>query len=209
MKMLSNNQVLFEKVTAKYPRINQTYKYDNKEGRRIPCSPSDDGAEYTLDFEMNNKDAQQFLDKIEEVYKEAAKADTKREWKPKPLHIPYKEIDGICIGKSKKKGAYNGEATAKPRQVDSDTKELPQDFELTTGSTIDVFGKLFAYNTGANYGVGFRLTAVKVEELAERMESIPFEKSDGYKANAAPAQSNAAPAKPESNGEFFDDEIPF
>ena len=28
MKMLNTNQVVFENVTAKYPRINQTYKYD-------------------------------------------------------------------------------------------------------------------------------------------------------------------------------------
>ena len=85
MKMLNTNQVVFENVTAKYPRINQTYKFDTRKTKPRHVAHLDDGAAYTLDFEMNNQDAQEFLDKIKEVYKEAAKADTKRKWKPEPL----------------------------------------------------------------------------------------------------------------------------
>ena len=51
MKMLNTNQVVFEDVTAKYPRLNQTYKFDTVENKTTPCSPLDDGAAYTLDFE--------------------------------------------------------------------------------------------------------------------------------------------------------------
>ena len=112
-------------------------------------------------------------------------------------------------GKAKLKGAYSGEKTRPPVQKDADSNKLPEDFELTTGSKVNVWGQLFAYNTGAVSGVGLRLKGVQVKELAERAENDPFESTDGYKADAAPAQSNAAPAKTESNNDFFDDEIPF
>ena len=130
MKMLNTNQVVFENVTAKYPRLNQTYKFDTMENKTTPCSPLDDGAAYTLDFEMSNQDAQEFLDKIKEVYKEAAKADTKRQWKPEPTYTPYKEIDGVPQGKAKLKGAYSGEKTRPPVQKDADSNKLPEDFDI-------------------------------------------------------------------------------
>ena len=40
MKMLNTNQVVFEGVTAKYPRLNQTYKFDTMENKTIPCNAS-------------------------------------------------------------------------------------------------------------------------------------------------------------------------
>jgi len=202
MKMLNTNQVVFEGVTAKYPRLNQTYKFDTMENKTVPCNPLDDGASYTLDFEMNNDDAQTFIDKIDEVYKEAGKADTKRKWKAEPTYTPYKEIDGVPQGKAKLKGSYSGEKTNPPVQKDADSNKLPEDFELTTGSKVNVWGQLFAYNTGAVSGVGFRLKGVQVLELAERAENDPFESTDGFKAETAPA-------KPESAGGFIEDEIPF
>jgi len=207
MKMLNTNQVVFEGVTAKYPRLNQTYKFDTMENKTIPCNALDDGASYTLDFEVNNDDAQAFLDKIDAVYKEAGKADTKRKWKAEPTYTPYKEIDGVPQIKSKLKGSYSGEKTNPPVQKDADSNKLPEDFELTTGSKVNVWGQLFAYNTGAVSGVGFRLKGVQVLELAERAENDPFEITDGFKGNAAPAQTNAAPAQ--SAGGFIEDEIPF
>ncbi len=209
MKMLNTNQVVFEGVTAKYPRLNQTYKFDTMENKTVPCNPLDDGASYTLDFEMNNDDAQAFIDKIDEVYKEAGKADTKRKWKAEPTYTPYKEIDGVPQGKAKLKGSYSGEKTNPPVQKDADSNKLPEDFELTTGSKVNVWGQLFAYNTGAVSGVGFRLKGVQVLELAERAENDPFESTDGFKAETAPAQLSAAPAKTESAGGFIEDEIPF
>ena len=41
MKMLTPNQVLFENVTAQYPRINQTYRFDNMENKTVPCRPEE------------------------------------------------------------------------------------------------------------------------------------------------------------------------
>ena len=72
-------------------------------------------------------------------------------------------------------------------QKDADRNPLPEDFELTTGSKCNVWGKLFAYNTGAVSGVGFRLMGVKIIELAERSDGgDPFEQTKGFKAEDAP-----------------------
>ena len=38
MKMLTPNQVLFENVTAQYPRINQTYRFDNMDNKTVPSA---------------------------------------------------------------------------------------------------------------------------------------------------------------------------
>lgn len=214
MKMLNTNELVFEKVTAQFPRLNKTYKFDTSENKTVPCDPLDDGAAYTLEFIMDNDDAQAYLDEIKRVYKEAAKADTKRKWKPEPTYEPYKEVDGVPIGKSKKKGAYNGEKTKAPVQKDADSNKLPEDFELTTGSKCNVWGKLFAYNTGAVSGVGFRLMGVQVLELAERSDGgDPFEQTKGFKAEDAPETKKEENVKSndQANTENldFDDEIPF
>ena len=127
---------------------------------------------------------------------------------------PYKEVDGVPTGKSKKKGAYNGEKTKAPVQKDADKNKLPEDFELTTGSKCNVWGKLFAYNTGAVSGVGFRLMGVQVLELAERSDGgDPFEQTKGFKAEDAPEkkkEENVKSSDQETTENLdFDDEIPF
>ena len=125
MKMLTPNQVLFENVTAQYPRINQTYRFDNMENKTVPCRPEEDGAAYEISFNMTNEDATEFLKKCDEIYAETAAADTKRKWKPKPMYYPYKELDdGTPQGKAKLKGAYGAfsaaaEFKSKLEQLDS------------------------------------------------------------------------------------------
>ena len=212
MKMLNNNQVLFENVTAQYPRINQTYRFDNMDNKTVPCAATEDGAAYEISFNMDNDDARTFLDKCEEVYKETAAADTKRKWKPKPMYLPYKELDdGTPQGKSKLKGAYNGEATRPPLQKDAAGNKLPDEFRLTTGSKVNVWGQLFAYNTGAVSGVGFRLKGVQVVQLAEEATNDPFAVTEGYTAAKQEDDPFGLPPvdkKPASNN-VLEDEIPF
>lgn len=211
MKMLNNNQVLFENVTAQYPRINQTYRFDNMDNKTVPCAATEDGAAYELSFNMDNDDARTFLDKCEEVYKETAAADTKRKWKPKPMYYPYKELDdGTPQGKAKLKGAYNGEATRPPLQKDAAGNKLPDDFRLTTGSKVNVWGQLFAYNTGAVSGVGFRLKGVQVVQLAEEATNDPFAATEGYTAEQSDDPFGLPPTdKKPASKELLDDEIPF
>ena len=110
-------------------------------------------------------------------------------------------------------------------QKDAERNALPKDFQLTSGSTINVWGKLSAYNTGAISGVTFRLKGVQVLELAEKNEEPdPFDTTDGFKASdipetLAPADPNKIVADPtgglldgkdeQQTSNDLDDEIPF
>lgn len=220
MLNLQNNQVVLENVTAQYPRINQTYRFDQMENKTVSCSPLEDGAAYEISFSMSNEEAQQFLAKCNEVYREAASADTKRKWKPQPMYLPYKEPDGNPQGKAKLKGAYSGEATRPPLQKDATGNKLPSDFRLTSGSKVNVWGQLFAYNTGAVSGVGLRLKGVQVLKLAEEANSDPFGATEGFTAQAQEekdpfglppstgAAASTSTAAPKASIDF-EDEIPF
>jgi len=155
-------------------------------------------------------------------YKNAAALETsKRKWPEQPLSLPYKRDDnneGHWIGKAKLKGAYSGEATNPPRQVDASRKKLPDGFELTSGSTVNIACTVVPYNTGTINGVSLRLRAVQVLELAEKQEADdPFtEVAGGFSAGSAPINGvehdpfgmpPAAPAQPSQND--LEDDIPF
>lgn len=216
MKITDMGEV-FNNVTIRYPRINRCYRFDSVENKTVPCDPLDDGAAYELSFEISKEEAIELHKQCMAVYKAAAEADTKRKWKDKPQYLPYKEPsegDTFTV-KGKLKGAYGTDKTNPPKQVDAQRKDLPKDFMLTSGSKGNVWGKLFAYNTGAVSGVSFRLRGVQVLELAE-MEGggDPFSETSGYTGGytsaanddpfGLPSTKQAAP----SNA-VFDDEIPF
>ena len=46
-------QHIIPNVTAKYPRLNATYKFDSAEQRSVKCDPLDDGAAYEMQFVMD------------------------------------------------------------------------------------------------------------------------------------------------------------
>lgn len=215
MKITDMGEV-FSNVTIRYPRINRCYRFDSVENKTVPADPMDDGAAYELSFEISKDEAIELHKQCMAVYAAAAQADTKRKWKEKPQYLPYREPegDGPFMVKAKLKGAYGADKTKPPKQVDAQRKDLPSDFMLTSGSKGNVWGKLFAYNTGVVSGVSFRLRGVQVLELAE-MEGggDPFSETDGFKGGTSsgsddpfglPPVKQAAP----SNA-VFDDEIPF
>ena len=215
MKITDMGEV-FNNVTIRYPRINRTYRFDSVENKTVPCDPLDDGAAYELSFEISKEEAIELHKQCMAVYKAAAEADTKRKWKDKPQYLPYKEPsegDTFTV-KGKLKGAYGTDKTNPPKQVDAQRKDLPKDFMLTSGSKGNVWGKLFAYNTGAVSGVSFRLRGVQVLELAE-MEGggDPFSETDGFKGGASSGSSDPfglPPVKQAApSNAVFDDEIPF
>jgi hypothetical protein len=78
------------------------------------------------------------------------------------------------------KGSYNGTKTTKPSQFDAKTNELPDDFQLTSGSIVNVAVKGIPYSGSMGDGCSLRLQAVQVLKLAERKQSNPFSAEDGY-----------------------------
>jgi hypothetical protein len=104
-------------------------------------------------------------------------------------------------------------------QKDANRNSLPPDFRLTTGSKVNVWGQLFAYNTGAVSGVGLRLRGVQVLELAEEASNDPFSATNGYTGGYTAAKQEddpfglppvkpSAPAQSASNN-VLEDQIPF
>lgn len=218
MKITDMGEV-FNDVTVMYPRINRTYRFDSVENKTVPCDPMDDGAAYELSFMIDKDEARDLHKRCMELFKQAAANDPKgRKWPEKPTYLPYKEgADGDAFTvKAKLKGAYGADKTRPPVQKDAQRKDLPDDFMLTTNSKCNIWGVLFAYNTGAVSGVSYRLKGVQVLELAEMQSSgDPFSETSGFTGahtNGAtssdpfglPPIKEAAPASGD-----FDDEIPF
>ena len=81
-----------------------------------------------------------------------------------------KNEDGLWIGKTNKKAAYNNEATKPPGQYDAKNKPLDDKFMLTTGSKGTLLVKFIPYKMSAkNMGVSLQLQAVQVLEYKPLM----------------------------------------
>lgn len=213
-------QHIINGVTALYPRLNQTYRFDQEEYKSQKCEPTAEGAAYEMSFNLTGEQCKELNTICMQAYKNAAALETsKRKWPEQPLSLPYKRDDnkeGHWIGKAKLKGAYSGEATNPPRQVDASRKKLPDGFELTSGSTVNIACTVVPYNTGTINGISLRLRAVQVLELAEKQEADdPFtEVAGGFSGGATPVNGvehdpfGLPPAKPAQSNDL-EDEIPF
>jgi hypothetical protein len=179
---------LIENVEALYPRINQTYRFDNTENRSVPCEPKEDGAAYEMSFRMSKDQAKALFGAMVKSYQE------KREDKwPEKLDMPFKkDDDGMYVGKTKLKGAYSGDPTQKPAQYDASNTKLPADFRLTTGSTVNIAIIFQPYNGAMGNGCSLRLKAVQVTKYAEPVDNNPFSATDGFThgGEASPFDSN-------------------
>ena len=146
-------------VEALWPRLNTTYRFDNKEKRSVPCDVFDDGAKYEVSFRMSSVQAKKLFSEMKAAYVEKS-ADS---W-PDKFDNPFaKEEEGTYTFKTSLKGAYGKDATRKPVQYDASNTKLPDDFLLTTGSTINIAGVYVPYHaSGVGTGVSLRLNAVQV-----------------------------------------------
>ena len=225
MKITDMGEV-FNNVTVMYPRINRTYRFDNMEMKTVPCDPMDDGAAYELQFTITKDEAIEVMKHAKAIYDAADKKDEKRDWPKNMKYTPLGEYEKVVKAmkgdedvftiKAKLKGAYGTDKTRPPLQRDASNKDLPADFLLTSNSKCNVWGVMFAYNTGAVSGVSFRLKGVQVLELAEMQASgNPFEETSGYTNGASnddpfglPPTQPAVKEAPKASADF-DDEIPF
>lgn len=211
-------QHMITNVEARYPRLNATYRFDQTDMRTVKCDPLADGAAYEMQFVMLEEQAKELHQICMQAYANAAALDQKRKWPEKPTNLPYKRDEnlGKIVGKAKLKGAYGDDKTQPPRQVDAQRNKLPSDFELTTGSKVNIAVVVVPYNSGSINGVSLRLRAIQVLELAEyEGAEDPFSSVDGFVAGNKPSSSIAddpfglpAVSKPAPLNDL-DDEIPF
>ena len=171
---VSNNQYVVSNVEALWPRINKTYKFDNAENRTVPCDAFDEGAKYETRFRMTKDQAKALFVEMVKAY------ESKKEkgW-PDKFDMPFKkEEDGTYTHKASLKGAYGKDATFKPVQYDAKSVKLPDDFMLTTGSTVNVAVTFTPYNM-REAGVSLRLRAVQVIKYVPMEAASPFGAVEG------------------------------
>ena len=169
-----NSSYVIKDVEALWPRINKPYRFDNAENRTVPCDAFDDNAKYEMKFRMTK-------DQAKALYGEMCKAYEARKEKgwPEKVDMPFaKDDDGMYSYKATLKGAYGKEATLKPVQYDSKGVKLPDDFMLTTGSTVNVAVVFVPYNM-REAGISLRLKAVQVIKYVPMETSSPFGAVEG------------------------------
>ena len=205
---VTNSQYIISNVEALWPRINKTYKFDNAENRTIPCDAFDDGAKYETKFRMSKEQAKALFVEMVKAY-EAKKEGS---W-PDKFDMPFgKEEDGTYSYKASLKGAYGKDATFKPVQYDSKGVKLPEDFMLTTGSTVNVSVGFIPYFM-RDAGVSLRLRAVQVIKYVPMEAASPFAAVEGgfqFSSEENPFEVvTAAPVKaPVVSDDLFGDEEP-
>ena len=170
----TNNQYVISNVEALWPRINKTYKFDSAENRTVPCEATDDGAKYETKFRMSKEQAKALFVEMVKAYE----ANKEGSW-PDKFDMPFgKEEDGTYSYKASLKGAYGKDATFKPVQYDSKGVKLPEDFMLTTGSTVNVSVGFIPYFM-RDAGVSLRLRAVQVIKYVPMEAASPFAAVEG------------------------------
>jgi hypothetical protein len=225
-------QHMITNAVARYPRIDKPYKFDPNEGdfgKTVPCSKDDQGAQYEMSFVLDKAGASDLKRVCLDAYANAAKM-AKRPWPEQPKRLPIKaqpikDMNGNetgemeFVGKTNIKAKYPSGYVDTPPQYDAQRNKLPADFQLTTGSKVNVAVVVVPYyQSPENYGVTLRLRAVQVLEYKEPEAANPFDAIDGGFVSGGVADDpfglppvKSAPAPQPSNTALDDlnDEIPF
>lgn len=167
---------IIKNVEALWPKINTTYRFDNVASRSVTCDAKADGAEYSIQFRMDNATAKDLYFAMSEVYQ----ANKKDKWADKLERLFVKDDEGMFTHKAVLKGAYKNQATPKPLQVDTKGNRLPADFLLTTGSTVNIAVTFVPYEMGSKQNVSLRLKGVQVIKYIPYEDRNPFEETEGY-----------------------------
>ena len=165
-------------VEAMYPRLDKPYKFSNAQNKTVPCDTFDSGAAYETSFNMTKEQAADLYKNMVTAWDEGRQSS----W-PEKIKMPFKELDGgRWRGKAKIKAAYGQNIVRPPTHYDAKGVKLDDDFQLTSGSTVNINVELVPYSTSSQFGISLRVRAVQVVVLAEMPEANPFGEVDGYSA---------------------------
>ena len=204
---------IIRNVTAHYPHLDQPYKWSDQQNRTMPCSYKENGAAYDLQWIMPGAEAKELMAAMEVAYEEKRQDN----W-PKNIPVPFKKQERGYMHKATLEAAYNGEETRPPKQFDSKNNELPKDFRLTTGSTINIQVSLHPWSRDGNSGVKLRVRQVQVLQYKPEPVRAAFDVvEDGFTMEDAGGsafapvsdgfeEAAAAPASAEIDL-FADDEV--
>ena len=167
---------LIKKVSILYPRLDKTYRFDNAENRSVPCDPTETGAKYETSFVMDGDTATALMGEMAVAYNTARKPS----W-PEKVPMPFSREEETYVGKCNLKGSFDGkQSTLPPKHFDAKNNPLESGFQLTSGSTANLFVEFVPYHSsGIGTGVSLRLRAVQVLTYKPLEAASPFEATDG------------------------------
>ena len=195
---------LIKGVEALYPKIDRPYQWSDKENRSVPCAATDNGAEYIVNLKVPYDKALPLRKAMASAYEEKTEAKgPKFKDNFKIVEGSIADKDAVFEIKARIKAAYNGQATKRPRQFDAQQNLLPDDFQLTTGSIINVAVTFAPYAGALGNGTSLRLNAVQVIQLAAASVTSPFEKEEGF--TMSEANPFVETAEPVENVEFSEE----
>ena len=169
-------------VEALWPKLDQPYYFDKAANRSQPCDAKTDGAEFCIDLKIPYSEAIKLRKEMKAFYEENAE-ESWGEFDDRFTIIEgsKKEKNAVFKTQCKVKAAYNDRPTPKPKQYKANLEPLPEDFQLTTGSTVNIEVGFYAWsNPAMGSGVSLRPRAVQVIALAEKVVSNSFTAQEGY-----------------------------
>ncbi|MEM6465600.1 MAG: hypothetical protein AAF679_03715 [Pseudomonadota bacterium] len=201
---------MFKDVTFSWPRLDQTYRFDQHKKESVPCPPTAQNASYSLSWEVDQEKAKAFRDAMEAHYNACR---TRKPDLPEFSGIfGMKEKDGVITVGARKNGVNtDGEVNKPPSVIDLYHDEL-EDKKIWGGSTGSV--RILAHpSTNPQNGLGgisLILNAVQVAEA--KYGGDGFEDDFGApleKPNQPQQQAGGGPSSPPGGVSDLDDEIPF
>ena len=175
---------MIKNVKAKYPHIDQPYRFDTNAGENgmtVPCLATEAEAKYSLSFVMSKAQAKDLYTAMAAEYNERKEAS----WAPK-LSNPFgkgavgSDDEGLLVGKANIRAIYKNKPVDIPPQFDADNERLPDDFKLTQGSTINLAVELNAYKMISGSGLNLRIRGVQVIDYLPYTSPSPFGMEEGY-----------------------------
>ena len=204
---MSKPTYMLNNVEALYPKLDQPYHFDrqggkNKQGASVPCLATAQGATYQVNFKMTAAQAKDLFTCMAKAYE-----DSKEDSWP-ALTMPFtKTDDKMFEGKAKIPASFDGRPTTQPKQYDANNTPLDGEFQLTSGSTINVFVELVSYNGSMGNGVSLRLRAIQVIKYKEYSAASPFETQEGFTQSGFAASTENLDAVFDTDAKPVEEEV--
>ena len=238
--MATNNdfkKFMFHDVVLQYPRLDQTYRYDNQKGGSEPVPPSANSAKWSVGFMVSSEEAKKIWSDLQAHYNDC-KTRNPSLGNFEAVFGMQKRDDGTVVFKASKNGTKkDGTVNQPPKVLNGDLIDLP-DKKIWSGSVGTL--RLWAWPNHSpssnQYGISLWLDTVQVTKAVYKTDDdFTKKKMEVEGQPEQPAQNSieadfkpvskqtdtfqAPPSTTPSQASFdtastssipdFDDEIPF
>lgn len=220
----------FKKIVVRgamlaWPKLDQPYRYNSQEKRSEPCSPSAQGAAYSVGLNLTIEQAKEIHAQLVAHYKDCQTRNPRLAEFTKVFGMK-KSDDGCFATFNAKKRAMSskGEINKPPLVVDGNKQKL-EDLRIYTNSMGNAV--VIAYpvtDPDGNGGISLLLDKLQVTKAVYGSDDSDFE-IEGFEVEGGaikakelvsddpfglpPAAPVSAPAGPQTTVMDLDDEIPF